>query len=579
MSPVGLRDTDAVVIAAEFALGPNARMTGPVARGELGQVWRLDTDRGPWAVKETFDHVSEGDVVLAAEFQERAVVSGVPAPHIVRTIDGAVLATVGDATARVFTWVDLLPVHAPLDPELVGRTLAALHRIDVPTSDDEHPWFSDPVGAARWLELVDLLTAAGAEFADALAGYAQMAIDLESLLPPPRPTQICHLDLWPENLRGRAAASGGGVCVIDWENAGPGDPSQELAMVLFGFGRPDARRARTLLHGYARRWARTAGRTGVIRHGGGPARAYRRVPDAPVAGGEPGLRSARAGRGRHPRSPGRSPLDAGDRGAARGGRLTSGSRWGSRWGRARGATIDFSVVSVAVQVDGVVRRYGSTVALDEMTWQAPEGKVTAILGPNGAGKTSVIDILVGLQRADAGTARVLGVDPCTASAEHRASVGVMLQSGGLPNGARAMGLLAHLARFYADPAPIDPLARRLGIPEFGRTSVRRLSGGQRQRLALAAALIGRPRLVFLDEPTAGLDPHGRLDVWDLIASLRTDGLTVVVTTHSFQEAERLADHLVIVAEGRTRSSGTFEEVVGESTLESTYFDLTRRSAS
>ena len=168
-----------------------------------------------------------------------------------------------------------------------------------------------------------------------------------------------------------------------------------------------------------------------------------------------------------------------------------------------------------------------------MTWVAPAGGITAVLGPNGAGKTTAIECAVGLQRPDGGTVRVLGTDPWLSSAEHRARVGVMLQSGGLPNGTKPLRLLAHLASLYAVPADISPPASRLGIDAFSGTTVRRLSGGQKQRLALAAALIGRPEVLFLDEPTAGLDPHGRLDVYDLLREVAADGPTVVVTTHAF----------------------------------------------
>ncbi|GAA1874200.1 hypothetical protein GCM10009814_00270 [Lapillicoccus jejuensis] len=230
----------------------------------------------------------------------------------------------------------------------------------------------------------------------------------------------------------------------------------------------------------------------------------------------------------------------------------------------------------AVALEGVVRRFGDLTAVDAMTWSAAASSVTALLGPNGAGKTTAVECAVGLQRPDGGTVRVLGEDPWHSPAGHRARVGVMLQSGGLPNGTTALRLLRHLASLYAAPADVDALAAALGIDGFARTTVRRLSGGQRQRVALAAALVGRPEVVFLDEPTAGLDPHARLDVYDLVRGLRDDGTTVVVTTHSFEEAERLADHLVIVSEGRTVAEGPVADVVGDGSLEDVYFDLTRR---
>jgi ABC-2 type transport system ATP-binding protein len=230
----------------------------------------------------------------------------------------------------------------------------------------------------------------------------------------------------------------------------------------------------------------------------------------------------------------------------------------------------------AIRLDGLVRRFGTTAAADGMSWSAPAGQVTAILGPNGAGKTTAIECAVGLQRPDGGAVVVLGSNPWRSPAEHRARVGVMLQSGGLPTGTKPMRLLHHLASLYSVPADVAALAERLGIDRFAQTTVRRLSGGQKQRLALAAALVGRPEVAFLDEPTAGLDPHGRLDVYELVEQVRDEGTTVVVTTHSFEEAERLADHLVIVSEGRTVAEGAVTEVVGGASLETVYFDLTRR---
>jgi ABC-2 type transport system ATP-binding protein len=136
-------------------------------------------------------------------------------------------------------------------------------------------------------------------------------------------------------------------------------------------------------------------------------------------------------------------------------------------------------------------------------------------------------------------------------------------------------LLRHLSSLYADPVPVAELVSRLGIDGFEGTTVRRLSGGQRQRLALAAALVGRPSVLFLDEPTAGLDPHGRLEVWDIIRETADAGVAVVVTTHSFEEAERLADRVVIIGAGRALATGTLPEICGDLRLEDIYFDLTR----
>ena len=231
----------------------------------------------------------------------------------------------------------------------------------------------------------------------------------------------------------------------------------------------------------------------------------------------------------------------------------------------------------AVQITDLDRRFGSVAACSAMTWSAPAGSITIVLGPNGAGKTTAVECAVGLQRPDGGSVRVLGADPWLAPPEHRARVGVMLQSGGLPNGAKPVRLLRHLASFYAEPADLGALTSRLGIDGFAGTTVRRLSGGQKQRLALAAALVGRPEVVFLDEPTAGLDPHGRLDVYDLLRDVQAQGTTLVVTTHSFEEAQTLATHLVVLADGATVAQGSPREVVGDGSLEQVYFALTRKA--
>ena len=219
--------------------------------------------------------------------------------------------------------------------------------------------------------------------------------------------------------------------------------------------------------------------------------------------------------------------------------------------------------------------YGSVVAVDGASWGADAGAVTAVLGPNGAGKTTTVECLEGLRRPTSGEVRVLGADPWGADAAHRARVGVMLQDGGLPTTARPLTLLRHLASMYTGGADLDPLVDRLGIDAFDRTTVRRMSGGQRQRVALAAALLGRPDVLFLDEPTAGLDPHARLDVRDLVREEASRGAAVVLTTHSFEEAERLADRVVVLAAGRVVADGSLDEVRSGRTLEDVYFELTR----
>lgn len=213
---------------------------------------------------------------------------------------------------------------------------------------------------------------------------------------------------------------------------------------------------------------------------------------------------------------------------------------------------------LALEVRGLVKRYAGRTAVDGLDLDVRAGGVTALLGPNGAGKTSTVECCLGLRHPDGGTVRVLGreLQEAVADPGHRAQVGAMLQDGGLPTSARPMRLLHHLARLHTAPRDVQALADRLGIPAFARTSVRRLSGGQRQRLALAAALVGRPRLVFLDEPTAGLDPAARLVVWDLVREVCAEGTGVLLTTHDLDEAERLAEHVVIVDGGRSLAAGS-----------------------
>ncbi|MCP9988498.1 MULTISPECIES: ABC transporter ATP-binding protein [Streptomyces] len=204
----------------------------------------------------------------------------------------------------------------------------------------------------------------------------------------------------------------------------------------------------------------------------------------------------------------------------------------------------------AVRVRGLVKRYGTKTAVDGLDLDVRTGTVTAVLGPNGAGKTTTVETCEGYRRPDAGTVRVLGLDPVADAARLRPRVGVMLQSGGVYSGARADEMLRHVARLHAHPLDVDALIERLGLGSCGRTAYRRLSGGQQQRLALAMAVVGRPELVFLDEPTAGLDPQARRSTWELVRELRADGVTVVLTTHFMDEAEQLADDVAIVDAGR-----------------------------
>jgi ABC-2 type transport system ATP-binding protein len=218
------------------------------------------------------------------------------------------------------------------------------------------------------------------------------------------------------------------------------------------------------------------------------------------------------------------------------------------------------VVHPAVEVHDLQKRYGAVTAVGGLTLGAATGEVLAILGPNGAGKTTTVEMCEGYRRPDAGTVRVLGLDPVADARALRPRVGVMLQGGGGYPGARAGEMLRLLASYAARPLDPDALLDRLGLTAAAGTAYKRLSGGQKQRLSLAMAVVGRPELVFLDEPTAGLDPQARHATWDVVRQLRTDGVTVVLTTHFMEEAERLADRVVIVDGGRAVAAGTPAEL-------------------
>ncbi len=216
--------------------------------------------------------------------------------------------------------------------------------------------------------------------------------------------------------------------------------------------------------------------------------------------------------------------------------------------------------SFAVRLDGVVKRYGHLTAVDRLDLRLERGQVLALLGPNGAGKTTTVEMCEGFVRPDAGTVQVLGLDPIADAAQLRPRIGVMLQGGGAYPGARAGEMLRLVAAYSRDPLDPEWLLRTLGLGEVRETPYRRLSGGQQQRLALACALAGRPELVFLDEPTAGMDAQARHIVWELIESLRRDGVSVLLTTHTMDEAEHLADQLVIIDRGRVVAAGTPTEL-------------------
>lgn len=210
----------------------------------------------------------------------------------------------------------------------------------------------------------------------------------------------------------------------------------------------------------------------------------------------------------------------------------------------------------AVDVRDLAMRYGDVTAVDGLTLTVAPHTVTSILGPNGAGKTTTIETCEGFRAPQEGSVRVLGLDPVADAHLLRPRVGVMLQSGGAWSGARSREMLQHIASLHAHPLDVDLLIERLDMGSYGTTPYRRLSGGQQQRLSLAMAIVGRPELLFLDEPTAGLDPAARRSTWELIAELRASGVTIVLTTHFMDEAEALSDQVHIVDGGRVIASGT-----------------------
>jgi len=219
-----------------------------------------------------------------------------------------------------------------------------------------------------------------------------------------------------------------------------------------------------------------------------------------------------------------------------------------------------TAVSPTVEVADLVMRYGGRAVVDGMTFSAAPGRVLALLGPNGAGKTTTVETCEGFRVPDSGAVRVLGLDPRRDRRALAPRVGVMLQSGGVYPGARPGEMLRLIAALHAHPLDPNVLLETLGLQDVARTSYRRLSGGQQQRLSFAMCVVGRPELVMLDEPTSGLDPQARLATWDVVRALRDDGVTVLLTTHAMDEAESLADDIVIIDQGHVVARGTPEEL-------------------
>ncbi len=230
--------------------------------------------------------------------------------------------------------------------------------------------------------------------------------------------------------------------------------------------------------------------------------------------------------------------------------------------------------ALAIEVAALEKRYGDNHAVNGISLSIATGEVFGLLGPNGAGKTSTVEILEGYRRADAGTVSVLGLDPWKDGAALRPQIGVMLQEGGLYPGVKPLEALRLFAAYYDDPDDPERLLTLVGLDDAKRTYVRRMSGGQQQRLSLALSLIGKPSLVFLDEPTAGMDPHARATTWSMIRELRDRGVTVVLTTHAMDEAEQLCDRVAIIDHGRVVACDTPAALTANAAADETAFSAT-----
>lgn len=214
--------------------------------------------------------------------------------------------------------------------------------------------------------------------------------------------------------------------------------------------------------------------------------------------------------------------------------------------------------AAAVEVVHLRKTYGQTVAVDDVSFSVSGGEIFGILGPNGAGKTTTVECLIGLRTPDAGTMRVMGLDPRVERAPLRAMVGVQLQSSALPAQLRVGEILDLFHSFYRDPADVDEIVAALDLGGKRRDFYRALSGGLKQRVSVALALIGRPRIAVLDEMTSGLDPQARRDTWGLIEAVRDRGVTILLVTHYMDEAERLCDRVAMFDRGRVVAIGTPE---------------------
>ena len=238
----------ATTIAQAYGVGTPVGEMIMVARGEQGRVWRLDTDTGAFAIKELVIRQLPADAAADAAYQEAVLAIGaVPMPRPIRTVGGEVLVDVAAHQVRAYEWVDLLAMDTGLDPAVVGATLAAVHQVHFAAARPLIGWYTEPVGASRWIQLLDEAMAADAPFAEALGVEITELLRLEALIEPPENLQNCHRDLWADNILPTPA---GGVCVIDWENCGLADPAQELPMAMIDFAFGDQSRLAELYTSY-----------------------------------------------------------------------------------------------------------------------------------------------------------------------------------------------------------------------------------------------------------------------------------------------------------------------------------------
>lgn len=225
------------------------------------------------------------------------------------------------------------------------------------------------------------------------------------------------------------------------------------------------------------------------------------------------------------------------------------------------------MTDLAVEVHGLVKKYEDVAAVDDIDLRVERGECIAILGPNGAGKTTAIEILEGYRARDAGNVLVLGHDPSRPTRAWRNRIGIVLQTATDNAELSVSEVVSHFAHYYPNPREPDAVIEAVGLSEKRTTRTRSLSGGQRRRLDVALGIIGRPELLFLDEPTTGFDPEARRDFWDLIYRLRTDGTTILLTTHYLDEAEQLADRVAVIARGRIVAEGAPSSLGGRETAD------------